>query len=151
LSVDFFFALSGFVLMHVYGRQLAAGMSPAQFMRKRLLRLFPMLALGVLLGAASQVVRIAVLHRTDLIAPVALSVLLNAAFLPSLFMAELPDEGWPLNVAHWSLSFEMLASAAFGIALFRLRGNLLAIALLLCGLALFALGLIQGELSAGVR
>jgi hypothetical protein len=42
LAVDFFFALSGFVLAHAYGHRLATGMSPGRFMAIRLIRLYPL-------------------------------------------------------------------------------------------------------------
>src|SRR5690348_226466 len=45
LWVEFFFALSGFILMHVYGTRLhefAQGRGYASFLRARLLRLYPL-------------------------------------------------------------------------------------------------------------
>src|SRR5689334_22879226 len=49
LAVDFFFALSGFVLMHAYGRKLRDGMSMAHFMKIRLIRLYPLYLLALVL------------------------------------------------------------------------------------------------------
>ncbi|MEY4784719.1 MAG: hypothetical protein RIR41_2654, partial [Pseudomonadota bacterium] len=47
LAVDFFFVLSGFVLAHAYGRGLEAGGSALDFMKARVIRLYPMYLLGL--------------------------------------------------------------------------------------------------------
>lgn len=53
LGVDLFFALSGFVLAHAYGASLADGrISPVQFMKARLLRLYPLYSIALLLVTA---------------------------------------------------------------------------------------------------
>jgi peptidoglycan/LPS O-acetylase OafA/YrhL len=46
LAVDFFFMLSGFVLAHAYGERLRQGMTAGRFMAIRLIRLYPLYALG---------------------------------------------------------------------------------------------------------
>jgi peptidoglycan/LPS O-acetylase OafA/YrhL len=52
LAVDFFFALSGFVIGYAYDDRWSR-MSVGQFLRLRLVRLHPLVILGVLLGFAS--------------------------------------------------------------------------------------------------
>lgn len=53
LGVDLFFALSGFVLAHAYGASLAESrISPLQFMKARLLRLYPLYAIALALVTA---------------------------------------------------------------------------------------------------
>ncbi|TNM65081.1 acyltransferase family protein [Aliirhizobium smilacinae] len=53
LGVDLFFALSGFVLAHAYGASLSDGrISSFQFMKARLLRLYPLYAIALLLVTA---------------------------------------------------------------------------------------------------
>ncbi len=53
LGVDLFFALSGFVLAHAYGVSLSDGrISPLQFMKARLLRLYPLYAIALALVTA---------------------------------------------------------------------------------------------------
>jgi peptidoglycan/LPS O-acetylase OafA/YrhL len=55
--VDFFFVLSGFVIMHVYGDRVATWRSYGRFMRKRIARLYPlhvaMVAVACLVGLAA--------------------------------------------------------------------------------------------------
>jgi peptidoglycan/LPS O-acetylase OafA/YrhL len=48
LCVDFFFALSGFVLMHVHGARVASGGDYVRFLQKRLARIYPLHALMVM-------------------------------------------------------------------------------------------------------
>jgi len=52
LAVDFFFLLSGFVIAAAYERRLTDGMSLPAFARIRLIRLYPLILLGLLLGVA---------------------------------------------------------------------------------------------------
>jgi peptidoglycan/LPS O-acetylase OafA/YrhL len=54
LGVDLFFLLSGFVLSHTYGDRLQAGMGVARFTALRMVRIYPMFAIGALLGIALQ-------------------------------------------------------------------------------------------------
>jgi hypothetical protein len=46
LCVDFFFALSGFVLMHVHGSAITSGSDYLRFLQKRLARIYPLHADG---------------------------------------------------------------------------------------------------------
>ena len=50
LAVDFFFALSGFVIARTYDVRLAAGLGVAAFIERRLIRLYPLYLIGLLLG-----------------------------------------------------------------------------------------------------
>ncbi|MBL4676592.1 MAG: acyltransferase [Mucilaginibacter sp.] len=51
LAVDFFYLLSGFVVAYAYDDRWAKGMTIKQFFKIRLLRLHPLVILGVLIGA----------------------------------------------------------------------------------------------------
>jgi peptidoglycan/LPS O-acetylase OafA/YrhL len=50
LAVDFFFILSGFVICHSYGEKLLGGMRPADYLARRIARLYPIMVFGLLLG-----------------------------------------------------------------------------------------------------
>jgi peptidoglycan/LPS O-acetylase OafA/YrhL len=50
LAVDFFFALSGFVLAHAYTERLRMGMAPRTFLLVRFARLYPLYILGTAIG-----------------------------------------------------------------------------------------------------
>lgn len=113
LAVDFFFVLSGFVLMHAYGRRLRDGMSTTNFMLVRLIRLYPLylLALGLSLLPSAW----AALHLS-------LNVLSLSTFGTNVIFAilMLPSPGsdevlFPFNVPAWSLFFELFANAIFAL------------------------------------
>src|SRR5580698_4487580 len=61
LAVDFFFILSGFVLGHAYDARMSPKAAPGyrlnwrDFLTRRLIRLHPMLLVGVLLGSIGYV------------------------------------------------------------------------------------------------
>ena len=50
IAVDLFFALSGFVIALNYDHRFAGGMTVKEFMLKRVLRLYPLYAAGLLLS-----------------------------------------------------------------------------------------------------
>lgn len=107
LAVDFFFALSGFVLAHAYSRRLGVSIGFVSFVKLRVLRLYPLYLLGVALGAT---VWLQTTHASDVIFPV-ISILL---FLPSIVaLPAKPDSAFAINEPAWSLSFEMLANFMF--------------------------------------
>ena len=53
LAVDFFFLLSGFVIGYAYDERWGRGRRMRDFIKRRLIRLHPMVVLGALLGAAA--------------------------------------------------------------------------------------------------
>lgn len=147
LFVDLFFALSGFILMHVYGRSFADGPSKASlgpFLRARLARLYPLHL--VLLGGfvLLELVKLAV-DRSGL-----------DAFGGSHTLATLPGSLLLLNAAglydtitwngpSWSISAEWIVGLAFPllvptIARLRPSGLLLLYVVTLAGFALLSAG-----------
>src|ERR1700684_2462821 len=50
VAVDLFFMLSGFVIAHSYGTRLLAGMTAVEYIKRRIIRLYPMLLLSLLIG-----------------------------------------------------------------------------------------------------
>lgn len=119
LFVDFFFLLSGFVLARGGEPQMRARGGAVRFMRGRVRRLWPMIALGVGAGAlvAMSIGRPA--HVPELVI-LALLMIPAFGFGPMLF---------PLNGPQWSLLLELIANAAHALVLHRLSDRqLLAVA-----------------------
>ncbi|EJZ18717.1 acyltransferase, partial [Rhizobium sp. Pop5] len=110
LAVDFFFCLSGFVLANGYDQKLKSGVLRSNtFILKRMVRLYPMVVVGVALGViASQVA------LTPAIALIDVSILAVGALflLPLGFLVG--QEGFAINNPLWSLCFEMVAGMAYG-------------------------------------
>lgn len=50
LGVDFFYALSGFVIGYAYDDRLQKGMTTSNFLKRRIIRLHPMVLMGTLIG-----------------------------------------------------------------------------------------------------
>lgn len=128
LAVDFFFILSGFVLARTYEHRMAE--SPAAFLKARIRRLWPVVALAGLIC-----VPIAYLK----FAPWAEELILKNFFLiPSPAIKYL----FPLNVAAWSILFELLANVLHAFVLWRVRTPLLMGCVAAFG-AIFALSVYQ--------
>lgn len=134
LAVDFFFALSGFVVAYAYEDKLHDGMTMSEFLTRRAVRLYPMIATGLVLAVLVFCIRITLQHRTDLVIPVIFSTLLNAILLPSPFLLSEHGDSWPINSPHWSLSFEVLANVAYALGLFALVGYRFRLAVALAAL-----------------
>jgi peptidoglycan/LPS O-acetylase OafA/YrhL len=134
LAVDFFFALSGFVIAHAYDDRLRSGMSLGAFMRLRAVRLYPMILASVLLGALSVWPKISLLHLSG-----------AAILLPTGLLSD--AIAFPLNFALWSLFFEVVASALYGVFGARIGWRMLALVCAASGLLLGAATLAAGEIS----
>jgi peptidoglycan/LPS O-acetylase OafA/YrhL len=133
LFVDLFFLLSGFVLGLVAEPKMCAGLNWSAFMAARCRRLWPMIAVGALLGA------IHFSATTDPAAtdPAAIVLLLTFALL----MVPIPSasqEPFPLNGPQWSLAMELLANLAHALLLARLSARKLIVVMAGFGVLLLA-------------
>lgn len=139
LAVDFFFMLSGFVLAHAYGDRLAEGRL-WDYLRARVVRLFPLIILGTLLGAAPYFANgrdPALLLRL---------VAQGAVLLPEPSVS-FSSNMFPFNPPAWSLFHEIIASVLFGLGVW--RGRLLVLPVILASIALVWMILTKGTLDPG--
>jgi peptidoglycan/LPS O-acetylase OafA/YrhL len=152
LAVDLFFMLSGFVLAHAYDPRFAAGMAAAEFMRIRLIRLYPLYILGMALMVLSLLLNLALRLSVDWTpGKIAASFAFAIGFLPT------PD-GWgnvdalyPLNPPAWSLAFELLINAVFVLVWRHLSLRVLVAAAVVSGLVLIAVTGHYGSLNTGAN
>ena len=150
LAVDFFFVLSGFVMGYAYDDRWKS-MSVKDFFRRRLVRLHPMLILGVLLGSVSFLIQGSV--RWDGTAVPAtmilVAVILNLLMLPVIpgTAADVRGNGemFPLNGPAWSLFFEYIGNIMYALCLRRLSTKWLTAFTVLCGASLAAFTLANGS------
>lgn len=157
LAVDFFFMLSGFVLSYAYDDRFRS-MSLGSFFKRRLIRLHPMLLVGVLIGATTFFIQGAVTWSGEAVAPqwIALSALLACFMIPALpgvgYEVRGNGEAFPLNGPSWSLFFEYIGNILYALILRRLNKAWLAVVVALTGLgwAWFALTNVSGYGSMGV-
>ena len=123
LGVDFFFILSGFVMGYAYDEQWNR-MTLGGFIRRRLVRLHPMVVMGVLLGAVAFAVQGFTKWDGTAVTTEAfmLATLLGLFLIPSPTQMDVRGytEAFPLNGPHWSLFFEYIGSLLYGLMLHRL-------------------------------
>jgi peptidoglycan/LPS O-acetylase OafA/YrhL len=133
LAVDLFFMMSGFVVAHAYERRLLSGWSVSQFIRTRVIRLWPLYLLGTAIGAA-----VFATVSTGLDGVAALAVLVVAA----IFMIPLPlgadVQIFNLNRPAWSLFFEMVANILYAVFARRLTDRVLTMLIALGAIAVAA-------------
>ncbi|HLY79128.1 MAG TPA: acyltransferase [Caulobacteraceae bacterium] len=141
LAVDFFFALSGFVLAHAYGERT---MSAIEFLKARAIRLYPLYFAGIVFGLSAALASGVTLGQV--VKPLSFGLF----FLPS---PTLQHSGhiplYPLDLPAWSLLFELLANAVWYPLRSRLRGPLATLVIALSALAVIALSLAFGSLDTG--
>lgn len=154
LAVDFFFILSGFVIGYAYDDRWGK-MKIKEFLKRRVIRLHPMVVMGALIGAVvfyfqgcpvwdvSEVTVLALLTAT----------FINALLIPATPGTEIRGLGemYPLNGPSWSLFFEYIGNILY--ALFIRKFSTKALSGLVffagCGLAVFAIGGPYGDICAG--
>src|ERR1700676_1910725 len=61
-AVDFFFCLSGFVIGYSYEKRLLGTMSFPEFVVVRIIRLYPLILVGLLLGSTVFIAKMLVAH-----------------------------------------------------------------------------------------
>jgi peptidoglycan/LPS O-acetylase OafA/YrhL len=149
LAVDLFFVMSGVVLSHAYEARFLAGMGTFDFMRARLIRLYPLYLLGTVLGI---LVTVASLLGHNIgnwdswsLAQVAVPALV---LLPNV-SARPVNEMFPLNIPCWSLFLEVLVNLLFVVAWPWLTSRRLVVVSLLAGGAVGFAIVRQGSIDQG--
>jgi peptidoglycan/LPS O-acetylase OafA/YrhL len=141
LAVDFFFALSGFVIAHAYLEDFRRGLSAFEFVRARCVRFWPMLLAAYAMVVIGHVLLSAstgkFLYPLDHYLP---SLALGLAFLP-VPPSLSPDfrTGFPLVGPSYTLFLELSANLAFALIVARLTRSLhAAIVVALGGLLIWS-------------
>ena len=137
LAVDLFFCLSGFVIALAYERRLRDGLSLVRFAAIRLIRLWPLVALGVALGVVQALAMPAIADPALRSASAAAAVLVNLLLLP--WLGGPGRNIAPVNPAHWSLFYELAINLAYA-ATAKWLSNRILVALVLAGFLLLAIG-----------
>jgi peptidoglycan/LPS O-acetylase OafA/YrhL len=129
--VDFFFVLSGFVLMHTYGDRVKDVSAYRDFMQKRLARVYPLhAAVTLIFGVVAVYLAVAGVKMRDA------ATMDPGLIAPHLLLIQAWGFGWQpgLNFPSWSISSELFVYLLFPVfaTILVKRGPLtvLAIALL---------------------
>jgi len=148
LAVDFFFVLSGFVIAHAYDARLGGGMTAKEFIGRRLIRLYPLYALGLGLGLAVALVEIALGFGQHPLGVVFLQFICGLLFLP--YPSPDPEALIvPLNGPYWSLILEMQINIAFAVAFAWLSLRVVGVVAAASGLAIVGITYMLGTLETG--
>ena len=144
LAVDFFFMLSGFVIAHAYDSHLRRGMGVVRFLAIRVIRLEPLVLLGLALGTGAYL-----LHGGARVPNVLLAAAANALLLPSPFLLALRPWAFPLDTPLWSMAFEIWINLLYAVLFTVLTRRVLGLALALGAALVLWVSLTHGGLNAG--
>ncbi|PQA54992.1 acyltransferase family protein [Siphonobacter curvatus] len=154
LAVDFFFILSGFVVGYAYDDRWEK-MTVLDFIKRRLIRLHPMVVLGAIIGAImfyTQGCSVWDVSKVS-ISMLLVATLINALLIPATPGFEIRGVGemFPLNGPSWSLFFEYIGNLLYAFWLRKLSTKALTVLVVLAavGLAAFAIVGPYGDLCVG--
>ncbi|MDJ1506369.1 acyltransferase [Xanthocytophaga agilis] len=141
LAVDFFFLLSGFVISHAYDDRWNT-MTWQDFFKRRLIRLHPMIIMGMIIGVIGFLSytfpEVYTLSRDVSFGRVMLVMLIGFTLFP--LPVSMDIRGWiemhPLNGPAWSLFFEYIANILYAFLLRKISNTVLAVLVALAGFAL---------------
>ena len=158
LAVDFFFILSGFVIGYAYDDRWGKNFTMKDFIKRRLIRLHPMVIMGAVVGAITFYIQGSVQwDGTHIgISMVMLSLLCTIFFIPAMpgvgYEVRGNGEMFPLNGPCWSLFFEYIGNIVYALFIRRLSNKALTIVVVLLGVALasFAIFNFSGYGNIGV-
>lgn len=131
LAVDFFFLLSGFVVAYAYDDRWGK-MTQWEFYKRRLIRLQPMVIMGMIIGAIFYYFQASDLFPQIATVPVwkvILTMIIGFTLLPIPPSMEI--RGWgemhPLNGPAWSLFFEYIANILYALFFRKFSNKVLGI------------------------
>jgi peptidoglycan/LPS O-acetylase OafA/YrhL len=114
LAVDFFFALSGYVIGYAYDDRWRKGYSVSSFVVSRLVRLHPVVVIGVISGLISYFLDpFPGVPHTPAIASSALALIAGMILIPSWTLPDRGTDYFPYNGVFWTLFFEYVANLAY--------------------------------------
>ncbi|HEX2606854.1 MAG TPA: acyltransferase, partial [Flavisolibacter sp.] len=153
LAVDFFFALSGFVVGYAYDDRWTK-MSIGSFFRRRLIRLQPMVIMGMLIGAICFYLLPSSIFPAMSQVPVwkmLLIMLIGMCMLP--VPPSMDIRGWhemyPLNGPAWSLFFEYLANILYALGIRKFSKTPLTVLVFLAACFLIHMAVGYGDVVGG--
>jgi peptidoglycan/LPS O-acetylase OafA/YrhL len=140
LAVDFFFLLSGFVIGYAYDERWS-NMTLKGFFTRRLVRLHPMVVMGMIVGAIGFYFQQSNMFPIIATVPVwkmLLIMIIGFTLIP--VPPSMDIRGWqemhPLNGPAWSLFFEYVANIIYAVVVRRFSNLALAALVVICGVLL---------------
>lgn len=156
LAVDFFFMLSGFVIGYAYDDRWGKTVNKSNFFKRRLMRLQPMVVMGMVIGAIGFYFGESELFPLISGVPVwqmLLIMLIGFTLIPVPPSMDIRgwDEMHPLNGPGWSLFFEYIANILYALFVRKFSKTALAVLVFISGAALihFAVTSDSGDVIGG--
>ncbi len=153
LAVDFFFLLSGFVMGYAYDDRWTK-MTVGGFFKRRIVRLQPMVVLGMTMGAIGFYFTdstIWPLIHTIPLWKMLLVMVIGWTILPVPLSLDI--RGWeemhPLNSVGWSLFFEYVANILYAVWIRKFSKTALTILVIISAAAVAQLAISNGDVSGG--
>ena len=128
-AVDLFFLLSGFVIAYSSDEHLQQGMPATQFLLRRLIRLYPMIMLGTLVGVAGAIAN----YKISASYPYSLWQIVTYGCLTLLLLF------FEFNPPFWSIFSELVVNTFYALLARRLATPVLA-PIVFFGLIIVAMG-----------
>jgi peptidoglycan/LPS O-acetylase OafA/YrhL len=140
LAVDFFFVLSGFVIGYAYDDRWRT-MSTSEFLKRRLVRLHPMIILGMIIGALMFYTQAGATFPKVEDTSVGLMLVVMVIGMTLIPVSPSMDiRGWsemhPLNGPGWSLFYEYIGNFLYAFYVRKFSKTMLASCVAVFGLAL---------------
>ena len=150
LAVDFFFVLSGFVIGYAYDDRWNK-ITVVEFFKRRLVRLHPMVIMGMIIGAVGFYFQQGALWPIISTIPVwkmLLVMLIGFTIIP-LPPSSMDIRGWhemyPLNGPGWTLFFEYIANILYAVVVRKFSKTALAILVFIAACTLIHWGVTGGQ------
>lgn len=134
MAVDLFFVMSGFVIAHAYEYRIS-DLGLFGFMRLRLIRFYPLYALGLCIGLLRQFILFFAGSHELSSTEIAISSFAALLFLPALPSAT-SDAIAPLNGPSWSLILEFWVNALYALFFRFMTTRILCTIVILAGASL---------------
>ena len=116
LGVDFFFALSGFIITYIHLKDIERRGGIKRFLTKRVIRIFPLYWLALIVAVVQQAPDfVDKPELTSLFTPFNLQGW--TVILKNIFLLPLPIGQMPVGVA-WTLTYELVFYAVFAVCIF---------------------------------
>ena len=153
LAVDFFFVLSGFVIAYAYDDRWSK-MSLKEFAKRRLIRLHPMIIIGMIVGAATFYFQGGNLYpMIDDVPVVTMLLIMFIGFTLIPVPPSMDIRGWvemhPLNGPAWSLFFEYIANICYALFLRKFSNTVLIVIAFIAGGLLIHMAVTHGDIIGG--
>lgn len=145
LAVDFFFILSGFVIGYAYDDRWGKTLTTGNFIKRRLIRLHPMVIMGAVIGLIFFLLQGSVTWEGEHVdmTRVVVALICGMLFIPAVkggfYEVRGNGEAFPLNGPAWSLFFEYIGNILYALFIRRFPTWMVGVLAAVLGMGLCAM------------